>query len=491
MMKKLIEQNIYALLTTATVLASGLIISLVFTRLLPPLEFGIFLTVISFTMLFTGISDLGVPNTLIKIAGESFHSKEGCAGFYVRYLLKWKLAALIIVSSALLLFSEEFAKLFLHDAGLAYVMQAVAGLVILYSITQFIAYLFISVGKLEYQFLISSILNGSKVLFPWILILILGPSLTAVTSGVLLSFFLAAVASVLLWSLRFKKDLGCAIPRSTRTVNSFLFYSTVISLSGYLLANIDSLLLNYFSGPQELAFFRVGYSVVSMLGSLLPISSTFLLSSLVQMEARKERELQKKLFERSIKYGMLASIPLLFLVYLTANRVISFFWPSSYAPAALALRILSISLPFTFLSASGICGSLLMSKGRMKELTINMAIFYLVTWAIGLYLIQSYGLVGTAVTIVLSAIIQSVVLLRFSLKLLGTHLNPAHFIKPALLSLIIAFAIIVLNPVIKSTMLLFIIAGALFCISYLPLLDADDKKLINALLSIVNLGPLF
>jgi len=489
MMKKLIEQNIYALLTTATVLASGLIISLVFTRLLPPVEFGIFLTIISFTMLFTGISDLGVPNTLIKIAGESFHSKEGCAGFYVRYLLKWKLAALIIVSSALLLFSGEFAKLFLHDAGLAYVIQAVAALVILYSVIQFICYLFISIGRLEYQSLVSFILNGSKVLFPLVLILVLGPSLTAVTFGVLLSFSLAAVASVILWFLRFKKDLGCAIPRSTRAVNSFLFYSTVISLSGYLLANIDSLLLNYFSGPQELAFFRVGYSVVSTLAALLPISSTFLLSSLVQMEARKERELQKKLFERSIKYGMLASIPLLLLVYLTANRVILFFWPSSYAPAALALRILSISLPFTFLN--GICGSLFMSRGRMKELTINMAIFYLVTWAIGLYLIQSYGLVGTAVTIVLSAIIQSVVLLRFSLRLLGTHLNPAHFIKPALLSLIIAFAIIVLNPVIKSTMLLFIIAGALFCISYLPLLDADDKKLMNALLSIVNLGPLF
>ncbi|MCX6776240.1 MAG: oligosaccharide flippase family protein [Candidatus Micrarchaeota archaeon] len=489
MMKKLIEQNIYALLTTVTVLASGLIISLVFTRLLPPVEFGIFLTIISFTMLFTGISDLGVPNTLIKIAGESFHSNEGCAGFYVRYLLKWKLAALIIVGSALLLFSGEFAKLFLHDAGLAYVMQAVAVLVILYSVIQFISYLFISIGKLEYQSLISFILNGSKVLFPLVLILILGPSLTTVTFGVLLSFSLAAVASVILWFLRFKKDLGCAIPRSTRAVNSFLFYSTVISLSSYLLMNIDSLLLNYFSGPQELAFFRVGYSVVSTLAALLPISSTFLLSSLVQMEARKERELQKKLFERSIKYGMLASIPLLFLVHLTANRVILFFWPSSYAPAALVLRILSISLPFTFLN--GVCGSLFMSKGRMKELTINMVIFYLVTWAIGLYLIQSYGLVGTAVTIVLSAIIQSVVLLRFSLKLLGTHLNPAHFIKPALLSLIIAFAIIVLNPVIKSTMLLFIIAGALFCISYLPLLDADDKKLINALLSIVNLGPLF
>jgi O-antigen/teichoic acid export membrane protein len=226
-----------------------------------------------------------------------------------------------------------------------------------------------------------------------------------------------------------------------------------------------------------------------MLLTLLPFSSTFMLSFLVRMEAKKEKELQKIFFDRSIKYGLLASIPLSFLVYLTANRIIFFFWPQSYMPSAISLRILSLLIPFNLLSS--ICISLFMSKGRMKELTINTFIFYLFTWSIGLYLIPKYGLVGTALTFVLSAILQAIVLVRLSLKTLGMRINPIHLLKPALASVIITLVILILNPIIKSTILLFVIAGALFCVAYLPLLDADDKKLINTLLSLAKLGSLF
>lgn len=182
MMRELVQQNIYAFLTPITVLISGLVVSLLFTRLLPA-QFGVFTTLISFTMLFAGISDLGVPNTLVKIAGGSFHSKDGHAGFYVRYLLKWKLAAMIIVSAALLVFSKELAQVFLHDAGFAYVMQAMSVLVILFSISQFVTTLFTSIGRFEYLSVISVILNGSKVLFPILFILLFGSSLSSIIEG--------------------------------------------------------------------------------------------------------------------------------------------------------------------------------------------------------------------------------------------------------------------------------------------------------------------
>jgi O-antigen/teichoic acid export membrane protein len=489
MMKKLIEQNIYALITPLTVLASGLITSLLFTRILPTFEFGVYASLISFTLLLTSISDLGIPNTLMKIAGESFHSNSGHGGFYVRYLLKWKLVALVITSSALLLFSSQLAQLFLHSADFAYVMQVLAALVILYSINQFITNLFVTIGRFEYSSLISISLNGSRVIFPLILVLLLGPTLFAITVGLLFAFLLAAITSILFFVLKFKYELSYVPPKSMAEVNSFLFYSTILTWATFLSTNVDSIMLNYFSGPQELAYFGVSSSVVLMLVALLPISSNFLLSFLIQMQAKEELELQKRLFEKTLKYGLLFSIPLTFLVYLTANRIILFLWPPSYLPAAQALRILSLFIPFNFLG--GLSTSLFMSKGKMRELTAITFISYLFTWGAGAYLISNYGLVGTALTFVLSNVFQAVVLLKLSMRILQMPFNFMYLVKPLLASLIIALFIIIVNSFMRSTVLLFLIAGALFAIVYLPLMDSDDKKLANTLLSFANVGPIF
>ncbi|MEM3556179.1 MAG: oligosaccharide flippase family protein [Candidatus Micrarchaeia archaeon] len=489
-MKEMIQQNIYALLTPITVLAAGLIISLLFPRLLPPVEFGVFSTLIAFTILFTGISDLGVPNTLIKIAGESFHSQDGHAGFHVRYLLRWKLVSLITLTLLLLLLPAQLAEVFLHDASFAYVMSALAVLVILYSITQFITSLFNSIARFEYSSLLSFVLNTSKLLFPLLFILIFGVSLHTIVIGLLAGFTLSALFSLWLFNKKFNYNLSTySPPKKIDKVNSFLFYSTLLSWASLLSTHIDSLMLNYFSGPEEFAFFKISNSIVSMLLSLIPISSTFLLSFLIKTEAKKERELQRKLFEKSIKYGMLSSIPISFLVYLTANRIIFFFWPQSYMPAAVSLRILSLLIPFGFLS--GISTSLFMSKGKMRELTANMVVFYIATWAIGLYLIPNYGLAGTALTFVLSYVLQAVVLLRISLRMLGIKFNLTHILKPTAVSLLVALIIILLNPIIRSTVLLFLIAGASFCVVYLPLLEEEDKKLLNSVLSLLKLPSLF
>jgi O-antigen/teichoic acid export membrane protein len=488
MMKKLIEQNIYALITPATVLLSGVITSLLFTRLLNRTDFGIFTTLISFTLLFTGLSDLGLGYTFIKIVGESFHSKDGRAGFYIRYLLNLKLAALILVSLLLILFPAPLSKFFLHDEQFAYIMEMAGFLTILYSISQFVIYLFMALGRFEYSSLISFVFNFSKVVFPIALVLLFGSSLITLAVGVVLAFLLAAIASLLLFVFKFKENLAYK-PAKSSVVSSFFFYSTVLSLASLLSGNIDSVMLNYFRGPGELALFTVSSSVIFLIVSLLPLSSTFLLSTLVQMEAKKETELQNRVFDRSIKYGLLASIPLSFLVYLTANRIVLFLWPQTYLLAGQPMRVLSPIIPLMFLN--GICANVFMSKGKMKELTLIMFVTYLVTWIAGIYLISQYGLIGTAVTFLLWQIFQLTLLIAPSLKMLKLKFNMMHIIKPTLASVVIAAVIILLNTAISSTLLLFLIAGALFCVIYIPLLDADDKRLVNALLSFVKLGPLF
>ncbi|NYZ78879.1 oligosaccharide flippase family protein, partial [Candidatus Micrarchaeota archaeon] len=369
MMKKLIEQNIYALITPATVLISGVITSLLFTRLLNRTDFGVFTTLVSFTLLFTGISDLGLANAFIKIVGESFHSKDGHAGFYVRYLLRWKLAALVFLSLLLIIFPAPISKFFLHDEKFTYIMEMTGFLTILYSVSQLVIYLFMALGRFEYSSMISLVFNFSKVVFPIALVLLFGPNLITIAVGVMLAFLLAAIISLLLFLFKFKENLAYK-PTKTSAISSFFFYSTILSLASLLSGNIDSVMLNYFRGPDELALFTVSSSVIFLIVSILPLSSTFLLSTLVQMEAKKETELQSRVFDRSIKYGLLASIPLSFLVYLTANRIVLFLWPQSYLLAGQSLRALSPIIPLMFLN--GICANVFMSKGKMKELTTIM-----------------------------------------------------------------------------------------------------------------------
>ncbi len=253
MMKELIEQNIYALITPVTVLISGVVVSLLFTRLLSQTDFGVFSTLIAFALLFTGIGDLGVSNTLIKIVGESFHSRDGHAGFYVRYLLRWKLATLILISMALILFPASLAKFFLHDEQFTYVMQTLGALTILYSVSMFINYLFVAIGRFEYSSLISMAFNGSKVVFPLILVLLFGSNLVTITAGVLLAFLLATIAALLLFIFRFKVDLTY-VPTKTRKINSFFFFSAILTMASLLSSNIDSIMLNYFRGPMNLRY---------------------------------------------------------------------------------------------------------------------------------------------------------------------------------------------------------------------------------------------
>jgi len=89
-------------------------------------------------------------------------------------------------------------------------------------------------------------------------------------------------------------------------------------------------------------------------------------------------------------------------IYIFSDDIIQFLYGSSFAPAAIILRILSINL--LIVSFAPLFGTLIVAKGLIKQKTVVQVISLLITVVSSLILIPRFGVAGVAVTLTISTV---------------------------------------------------------------------------------------
>lgn len=123
-----------------------------------------------------------------------------------------------------------------------------------------------------------------------------------------------------------------------------------------------------------------------------------------------------KLYNDFVAKTLSFSTPIIFVVSLFAEEVISFLYPSNYAAAAPYFRVYTITFLFAMFGA----GTVLRATGMTRFSTLSYIMGLFVSFPLTYYLIKQYGINGAIIGAVLNQILPRSIQMMFEVKVLSS-----------------------------------------------------------------------
>jgi len=385
----------------------GYLLWLLLSRLTTPDVIGVASTVISVSIIFSIIADLGAYRGSTIFLGKSFlegHIDEA------KILIK---ASLLIITFGILvsgLLIVIFRDLLLPDVSIGLVLISILmlGFAAIYNLMRSFI-----IASLQTQLLplVSIISSATKAVLTIILILI-GTGAIGITVGYLSAYISASI----LFFFFLANSLESRNEVSTLSLHhgcKKILYAGIVSWLPRVMAVIGSRLgtvvLFAIEGANQAGLYFIAYSIYSVTLAIIDSLYSVLLPILSAMSDRR-----KRLVWQAMKLSLVVTVTIASAAIAYSDDIMMLFG-THYVDASMTLKILLLSvLPFTFNIA---IGTLVYSYGNYRQvLALGLAssvpriIFYFV-------FVPMYGINGAALSFTLGSIIAFVVSLVVAKKI--------------------------------------------------------------------------
>lgn len=179
----------------------------------------------------------------------------------------------------------------------------------------------------------------------------------------------------------------------------------IITLTLSIAFKIDTIILKGFTNDSIVGWYNAAYNLVFSLTFLTAGFKEAIVPSLARSFVTDPVQVERWYF-RTVKMMVILSLPIAVGGMLIANPLITLLYSESYAPSGPALAILIWDVPF--LMFASFCGNISTIISQERRAALIYGINALANVLMNLYAIPHYGLMGAAVTTVLTDLIGSV-----------------------------------------------------------------------------------
>lgn len=283
------------------------------------------------------------------------------------------------------------------------------------------------------------------------------------------AYTIPSIAIVVYGSFLVKKKFGLRFEFSVdrAMLKSMLVMALPFALAGIigrLYSYSDSIIMSKLLTQKDLGWWSVPYKITFAF-QFIPVALSASVYPAMSSLAVSQPEKIGELFTKAWKYLFVIVFPIAFGLSAVAEPVIVKLYGTNYLPSVPVLRILLISLIFSYLSI--ISGALLNATGNQKIQTYILAFSLVCNIILNIYLIPSHGIMGAAV----SALTSNVLLwtLGFYFVRRKAFLYTFQLLRNGLHILVLAFlmATIVYFLTLRMSFVLTIPAGAIIYFSLL------------------------
>lgn len=391
-------------------------------RYLGPDSYGIFSFATALVLIFGIFADLGLSTLITREVSRDKSLEKN----YLRNFIPIKFFLSIITYSILVLFGNlmHYPQVTLNVIYLFGLFMIVNGF------SQLFLGVFQAHEKMEYQS-INLLINNSLIFIG----VVYGIANGFNVEGFALVYFITAVVGlifcliIILWkysspvpifNMKFwRKSLKLAIPLSFAIVFSTIAF------------RVDTVLLGILQGNVAVGWYSAGFRLIDFLlfipvvysGAIFPVLAKFHVSS---------KELLKILYEKSFKYLLIISIPIVAGTLILAPQIILFLFQNSYSQSIIALQILIWVIPFMFLvNIFGVMFVSINKQNLMLKLTFVIMILNIV---LNLIFIPIYSYVGASVISVVTSVVECILCFYYLSGYMKTDIKN-YLLKPVAASL--------------------------------------------------------
>ncbi len=347
---------------------------------------GKYVWALSFTTVFSIFIDLGLSQVLTR---EISKNREE-ANNYLKNVLAIKIP-LAILTIILVWLVVTLTK---DNQMLRLLVYLASGIMILDSFTLSFYSIFRAQQNLKFE-------SIGAVIFQ-IINFTLGFTLLKITGEVkyLMIALLVAASFNFLFSiilLKFKLNYSLRPVWDNKTVKYLLKIVPSFALAGIfvkLYNTTDSVILGYLADDSAVGFYSIPAKAVFALQNIIPGAFSAIIFPVFSNYYVTSKELLRRTFERSVFYLVVIGLPISFGLLALVQEVLQVLWPS-YIDIALSFKIMSLALPFVFVSFA--TGSLLNACDRQRNNTINRGIIMVFSIAANIILIPYLSYLGAAI----------------------------------------------------------------------------------------------
>jgi O-antigen/teichoic acid export membrane protein len=179
------------------------------------------------------------------------------------------------------------------------------------------------------------------------------------------------------------------------------------TLLGLMIFNADLIFLRAIRGPESVGHYAAAYAPVSLVLNVGVAYALSLLPTLTRLQS--DPAVQRSVYHTSAAHVVAGALPIAVGGFVFAPQIIALVFGDGYAPAALPLRVLLLSVPVSLLRDVPVMAVL--SRGREDLVLRVVATSALTNLALNAALIPKFGMLGAAVATL------STEVLRFALSL--------------------------------------------------------------------------
>src|SRR3989339_114738 len=416
LLKRIVKNSTVGLLEKLIEISIGIVSIAIIARYLDIESFGLYALITTFAGTLLVLCSIGLDRVMVR---DIAANRENL----LKYLQDIKGARIILAGISLCLIIIISFPLGLNN-------KMTVGALLLFAISEIISMyvtvymsVFKAFEKMEYNTFIT-FLTKTITLSGLTIVVYFKLGFMAIFVSLAIGSMVKAIVTI----STFRRYFSCDhIPVSFNHTKAIVKDSLIIAASTFFaLASIRMgiFMLKAFGTLKDVAYFQAA-NVLLM--QLQPVSVVIVAALYPAIASRKHDS--NAILENAAKLIFMLSLPIMALTFFYGSNLIMLVYGDKYIDAIPAMRILILSVVFTFLAHLFEIG--LLSARRQDLLTIGWGIAFFVNIVLGVVIVPRYGLIGCAAVMSLSYMALFFALYYFMSHYTGFKVKSSIFIRPS------------------------------------------------------------
>jgi O-antigen/teichoic acid export membrane protein len=397
--------------------------TIVIARLLGPDNMGLYTIALAAPNLIATFRDWGVTTAMVKYSAEANNEKNVAK---IRSIFVSGLVFEIVLGLTLSILSLAISPLladFYGRPAIVQLIQVASWFVLTGALVNTATAAFTGMEKMHLN---SIMLIGQSIVKTVLIITLVAIGLG--TLGAVIGFsvgvLVAGLIGVLLMFVMYRslpKPVTGAL-EFMKSIKIMLEYGLPLSigaiLSGFLTQFYSFIMAIFVTNNSFIGNYSVAQNFVVLITFFATPVTTMLFPAFSKLDANKDRETLKNVFQYSVKYAALIVVPVTVLVMALAQPAIGTLFADKYVQAPLYLALLAVIYLFSALGSLSTT-SLINGQGYTKYNLLLTLLSVAVGFPLGFILISQFGIIGLIVTSTTFSLPSFFLSLRFIKKNFG------------------------------------------------------------------------
>ena len=408
---------LWGLVVSTVISAVG---SIFIARLLGSELYGLYGIALAAPSLITIFRDWGITSAIIRYSAQ-YRAENRAAEIRSVILtgLVFEVAMGLVLSVVTLLLSNYLAISVYNRPTIVPLIQIASFSILASALIGTATAVFTGTDRMELNSIVL-ICEATVKTALMIALVLLGLGTTGAVTGFTVSAIIAGVVGILFIWIVYK---GLPNPATLKLemkayFKEMLRYGVPLSVSaiiaGFLTQYYGFILPIYETDNSVIGNLRIAQNFVVLIGFFATPITTMLFPAFSKLNAQRDKETLKNVFQYSVKYASLLVVPVAYLVMALSGPAVSTLFGTTYQTAPLFLSLLTVTYLYTVVGNLSI-GNLFSSQGQTKLILITAIVSTGIGFPVGSVLIMQYGVVGLIIA-TLTVGIPSLILTLYWLK---------------------------------------------------------------------------